>query len=62
MDHRGHGVDPDVVLDLEPGRLHGGKDVQLDYAINMLLEEIAKEPRDLAPAPPILPRPLQPVP
>ncbi len=58
----GHGVDPDVTLDLGPDGFLGGKDAQLDYAIDTILKEIAKDPRDLAPAPPIRPRPLQPVP
>jgi tricorn protease len=57
----GHGVDPDVELDLDPDGLIHGHDVQLDHAIEYLLAQIAKEPRDLAPAPPIRPRPLQPV-
>ena len=57
----GHGIDPDVVLDLAPEGLIHGKDLQLDYAIEHLLKEIAKDPRDLAPAPPIRPRPLQPL-
>ncbi|HVO12438.1 MAG TPA: PDZ domain-containing protein [Vicinamibacteria bacterium] len=58
----GHGVDPDVTLDLEPDGFLGGRDVQLDYAIDYMLKQIAQDPKDLAPAPPILPRPLQPVP
>jgi len=58
----GHGVDPDIPKDLGPDGFLGGQDVQLDYAIDLLLKEIAKDPRDLAPAPPIPPRPLQPVP
>jgi tricorn protease len=57
----GHGVDPDVELDLDPDGLIHGHDVQLDHAIEYLLAQIAKDPRDLAPAPPIRPRPLQPV-
>ncbi len=56
----GHGVDPDTVLDLNPDGLIHGKDLQLDYAIDYLLKEIAKDPRDLAPKPPIRPRPLKP--
>jgi tricorn protease len=55
----GHGVDPDVELDLNPEGLLNGKDTQLDYAINYLVGEIAKDPRDLSAAPPIRPRPLQ---
>ncbi len=57
----GHGVDPDVELDLNPDGLIHGNDVQLDYAIEHLTQQINKTPRDLCPAPPILPRPLQPV-
>lgn len=55
----GHGVDPDVVLDLGPEGFLGGQDVQLDHAVDHLLREIANDPRDLAPAPPIPPRPLR---
>jgi tricorn protease len=55
----GHGVDPDLELDLGPDGLLHGKDVQLDYAIDYLAKEIAKGPRDLPPAPPIPPRPLE---
>ena len=57
----GHGIDPDVELDLAPDGLIHGKDVQLDYAIEEILQRIAKDPRDLPVAPPILPRPLKPV-
>ena len=57
----GHGVDPDVELDLPPDGLLSGKDAQLDYAIRDLMQKIAKDPRDLKPAPPIPPRPLVPV-
>lgn len=57
----GHGVDPDVVLDLEPDGLMMGRDRQIDYAIDDLLAKIAADPRDLPPPPPIVPRPLVPV-
>jgi tricorn protease len=57
----GHGVDPDVELDLNADGLLHGKDLQLDYAIEYLSKEIAKDPRDLCPAPPIEPRPLKPI-
>ena len=57
----GHGVDPDVELDLPADGFIHGKDVQLDYAIKDLMEKIAKDPKDLVPAPPIRPRPLAPV-
>ncbi|MGO8926761.1 MAG: PDZ domain-containing protein [Limisphaerales bacterium] len=57
----GHGVDPDVELDLNADGLIHGHDVQLDYAIDHLMQEIVKNPRDLPPPPPIKPRPLQPI-
>jgi tricorn protease len=57
----GHGVDPDVELDLPPDGLLSGHDAQLDWAIQDILKKIEKDPRDLKPAPPILPRPLVPV-
>jgi len=57
----GHGVDPDVVLDLSPDGFLDGSDEQLDYAIQDILKKIAKDPKDLPPAPPIAPRPLVPV-
>jgi tricorn protease len=57
----GHGVDPDVELDLNPDGLLHGKDLQLDHAVDYLMGQIAKDPRDLSPPPPIKPRPLQPV-
>ena len=58
----GHGVDPDVELDLNPDGLIHGHDVQLDYAIANLLKEIAQDPQPLAPRPTIRPRPLRPSP
>ena len=54
----GHGVDPDVVLDLGPDGLLGGHDVQLDYAIKDVMEKIAKDPMNLPSPPKIRPRPL----
>jgi tricorn protease len=54
----GHGVDPDVVLDLGPEGFMNGQDVQLDYAIKDLMTKIQKDPHHLAPAPPIVARPL----
>jgi len=57
----GHGVDPDVELDLGPDGLINGQDVQIDYAIKDMMAKIASDPHTLAPAPKILPRPLVPV-
>jgi len=56
----GHGIDPDVELDLPPDGFLSGKDSQIDYAIKDLMEKIARDPRGLAPKPPIIPRPLKP--
>jgi tricorn protease len=55
----GHGVDPDVVLDLSADGFLDGVDEQLEYAIKDILGRIAQDPRDLAPMPPIKPRPLK---
>ena len=43
----GRGVDPDIEVDNDPGDLLKGKDAQLDKAIEVVLEKIAKEPRKL---------------
>jgi tricorn protease len=56
----GHGVDPDVVLDLGPDGLMG-KDIQLDYAIEDMMKKIKADPHALPGPPPIPPRPLKPV-
>src|SRR5206468_1362490 len=45
----GHGVDPDVELDLGPDGFIHGDDAQLDYAIKDLMAKIAKDPRKLSP-------------
>ena len=58
----GHGVDPDIELDLNADGLIHGHDVQLDKAIDYLMAEIAKDPKTLPAKPPIRPRPLVPVP
>jgi tricorn protease len=57
----GHGVDPDVPLDLGPEGFLGGHDVQLEYALKDLMDKIAKDPMNFPPRPPIPPRPLVPV-
>lgn len=51
----GHGVDPDIEVDNDPGDLIQGKDAQLDKAIEYLMDKIEKEPRKLPvrPAAPI---------
>jgi tricorn protease len=46
-----HGVDPDVVLDNLPKDVIAGVDAQLDKAIELVLEAMAKEPRKRPPKP-----------
>ncbi len=55
----GHGVDPDVELDLGADGLIYGKDLQLDYAIDDMLKRIAADPKGLPPPPPVPARPLK---
>jgi tricorn protease len=50
----GWGVDPDIVVDNLPHETFLGKDRQLEKAIEVLEQKIAKEPRDV-PAPPPYP-------
>jgi tricorn protease len=47
----GHGVEPDIEVDNLPHATFNGEDVQLDAAIEHILEEIRKDPREV-PAPP----------
>ena len=48
----GHGVEPDIVVDDLPHATFMGEDAQLTAAINLLKEEIRKDPRPVPPAPP----------
>ncbi|MEO8225550.1 MAG: S41 family peptidase [Gammaproteobacteria bacterium] len=48
----GHGVDPDIVVDNLPHASFGGKDAQLEAAINYLQNEIRLHPVTVPPAPP----------
>jgi tricorn protease len=48
----GHGVDPDIVVDDLPHATFEGKDAQLDAAIELLEDEIRKNPRPVPPHPP----------
>ncbi|MEM8895094.1 MAG: S41 family peptidase [Bacteroidota bacterium] len=47
----GHGFVPDIELDNLPHATFNGKDAQLDAAIKLLQEKIAKDPRDVPPVP-----------
>jgi tricorn protease len=48
----GHGVDPDVVVDNDPAREFAGVDDQLNKAIELVKEELRKNPVKLPPPPP----------
>jgi tricorn protease len=48
----GHGVDPDIVVDDLPHATFLGEDAQLKAAVNLLKEEIRKDPRPVPPPPP----------
>jgi tricorn protease len=47
----GHGVDPDIVVDNTPHETYGGKDAQLDAAIEYLQEQIRLHPVEVPPPP-----------
>ncbi|MGA2173851.1 MAG: S41 family peptidase [Verrucomicrobiota bacterium] len=47
----GHGVDPDIVVDNPPHATYLGEDAQLKKAIDLLREEIKKEPVTVPPPP-----------
>ncbi|MDE3083674.1 MAG: protease, partial [Verrucomicrobiota bacterium] len=48
----GHGVDPDIVVDNDPAREFHGEDQQLDKAIEVILDELKTQERNLPPVPP----------
>ena len=48
----GHGVDPDIVVDNDPAREFAGIDEQLNKAIELVNEELKKNPVKLPPPPP----------
>ncbi len=48
----GHGVDPDIVVDNLPHASAAGDDAQLDRAIQLLQEDIQRDPRPVPPPPP----------
>jgi tricorn protease len=47
-----HGADPDILTDNDPGSAVAGRDLQLDKAIEVALEQIAKNPFTFPPRPP----------
>jgi tricorn protease len=48
----GHGVDPDIVVDNDPGKEFKGEDQQLDRAIQEIQEELKAKRYELPPPPP----------
>jgi len=50
-----HGVDPDIVVDTDPGQLQAGHDIQLETAVNYLMKALAQHPGGLPPPPARLP-------
>jgi tricorn protease len=51
MANRRPRFEPDIVLDNLPHATFNGKDAQLEAAIQLLQEEIAKDPREVPPPP-----------
>lgn len=48
----GHGVDPDIVVDNDPGKEFKGEDQQLDKAIEVILDELKTKEYTVPPIPP----------
>jgi tricorn protease len=48
----GKGIEPDIYVDNDPAREFEGIDEQLNKAINVIKEEMKKNPPKLAPPPP----------
>ena len=49
----GVGVEPDIVVDNDPAKEYAGEDQQLDKAIEVILDQLRKNPVTLAPPPPL---------
>jgi tricorn protease len=51
----GHGVDPDIVVDQDPIAVLGGRDPQLERAVQEVLRLMRENPKSLPtrPAPPV---------
>jgi len=46
-----HGADPDIFIDNDPGSVLAGRDLQLEKAIEVMLDKIKKNPGTFPPAP-----------
>jgi len=49
---KGHGVDPDIVVDNDPAKEYAGEDEQLNKAIAVILEELKTKEKKPPPPPP----------
>ena len=47
MDHRSHGVDPDIEVENDPKSVIEGKDPQLQRALKEVLKRIKEDPKRL---------------
>jgi tricorn protease len=47
-----HGADPDILIDNDPATAAAGRDLQLEKAIEVVLEKIRKNPLSFPPKPP----------
>jgi tricorn protease len=47
-----HGAQPDILVDNDPGSVTAGRDVQLEKAIEVILDKIKKNPLKFPPVPP----------
>ncbi len=47
-----HGADPDILIDNDPASASAGKDVQLDKALEVVLQQIKEQPFTFPPRPP----------
>jgi tricorn protease len=51
----GHGVEPDIVVQNEPGEVLAGRDAQLETALEFLTGRIASDPMPVPDEPPDFP-------
>jgi len=48
----GHGVDPDIILENDPAHQYNGIDDQLNKALEVILEDLKTQEKDVPPVPP----------
>jgi tricorn protease len=47
----GHGVDPDIIIDNDPAKEFAGEDAQLNKAIELIMEDLKKNPKEMGKIP-----------